>query len=258
MKSKAATKKDHNADIISQFSKQAIPFTQYKKHLDSVERLVSMSKLKPEDRVLDVACGSGIVLCEFAKKAKSAIGIDITTSMIEQAKKRQAEMKLANITWDIGDVESLPYKSNSFSVVVTRYSFHHFLNPKEVLEEMYRVCKPSGRIVIADVIMTEKNLPFYNEVEKLRDSSHVSGLTFEQMENLFYQIGLKDIERSGYSIEMELEKQLKTSFPKEGDVEKIRKIFKNDLSKNKLGLDACLKNGTLHFSFPISVYVGVK
>lgn len=251
-------KKVHNSEIINQFTKQAIPFTQFKEHPDSIQVLISMSGVDSDDDVLDVACGPGIVLCEFAKWAKSAVGVDITPSMIDQAKRRQENLNLDNIKWEVGDVSSLLYKSNTFSLVVTRYSFHHFLNPSAVLEEMYRVCKPGGRIVIADIVVPKKNLPFYNEVEKLRDYSHVSGLTSDQIENLLTNIGLKNLRRSGCKVEMEQEKQLATSFPKKDDARKIRELFKKDLSENKLGLDVRLEGGVIHFSFPVSVYAGVK
>ncbi len=71
--------------------------------------------------------------------------------MLEQAKLRQSVTNCRNISWDIGNAYSLPYKDKSFSLVITRYSFHHFINPKSVLDEMIRVCKPSGRVLVADV-----------------------------------------------------------------------------------------------------------
>jgi hypothetical protein len=57
---------------------------------------------------------------------------------------------------------------------------------------------------------------------------------------------------------MELERQLTASFPKEGDDEKLRQIFKNDLTENNLGVESNLIGNEIHFSYPISVYVGRK
>lgn len=113
---------EHNLNIVEQFSKQAIPFTKLSGHLDSVQLLIDMSGLTDEDNVLDVACGPGIVLCEFAKIAKKATGIDLTKQMIDQAGIRQSEFGLTNITWTLGDVAELPFDTNSFSLVITRYS----------------------------------------------------------------------------------------------------------------------------------------
>lgn len=250
--------KEHNANIVDQFTKQAIPFTQLPGHLDSIQMLIEMSDLTPEDNVLDVACGPGLVLCEFAKIANRATGIDITNTMLEQAQKRQSELNLTNITWDLGDVTELPYPSESFSVVITRYSFHHFVEPDKVLAEMFRVCKPNGTILIADVVLPIENLENYNKMERLRDNSHTSGLTFDQMEKMLHNIGLKKLKRGSYKVEMELEKQLKASFPKEGDDEIIREIFRQDITTNKLGMDVHLVGEEIHFSYPISIYSGKK
>ncbi len=57
---------------------------------------------------------------------------------------------------------------------------------------------------------------------------------------------------------MELEKQLKASFSTPGDDEKIRNIFRNDIDVNSLGMDAHLVDKDIHFTYPISIYVGNK
>lgn len=70
--------KEHDALIVDQFTKQAVPFTQLKGHLDSVQTLIEWSTVASDDLVLDVACGPGLVACEFAKVARRVTGIDIT------------------------------------------------------------------------------------------------------------------------------------------------------------------------------------
>ncbi|SDY23818.1 Methyltransferase domain-containing protein [Allochromatium warmingii] len=84
---------EHDAEIVEQFTKQAIPFTELPGHLDSIQMLIEMSKVAGDDLVLDVACGPGLVACEFAKVAQNVTGIDLTEKMIEQAKNRQKELR---------------------------------------------------------------------------------------------------------------------------------------------------------------------
>jgi ubiquinone/menaquinone biosynthesis C-methylase UbiE len=112
-------KQDHQAKIIDQFSRQAIPFTQVPGHFDAMQILIKLSEVCQNDSVLDVACGPGMVACEFAKHAGHVTGIDITPAMIEQAEKRQKEQKLKNLTWSVGDAVPLPYADNSFSLVIS-------------------------------------------------------------------------------------------------------------------------------------------
>ena len=71
--------------------------------------------------------------------------------MIEQAKHLQKINMLDNIRWDLGDISHpLPYETNSFSIVITKFSFHHLLNPLSVLIEMNRVCTIGGKIIVVD------------------------------------------------------------------------------------------------------------
>jgi len=170
----------HDEKIIDQFTKQAIPFAELPGHLDSIQMLIELSKVSENDTVLDVACGPGLVACEFAKVAREVKGIDITEKMIEQAKARQKERGLTNISWDIGTVLPLPYESESFSAVVTRYSFHHSLEPRDVLDEMIRVCRTGGVVLVADAVLPVNKVDAYNRMERLRDSSHTRALSYDE------------------------------------------------------------------------------
>jgi len=72
---------------VSQFTKQAASFAKMKEHSneDEFELMYSLTKVNPDDNVLDVACGPGIVACALARVARRVTGIDITPAMIEQA-----------------------------------------------------------------------------------------------------------------------------------------------------------------------------
>ncbi len=248
----------HNAEIIEQFTQQAIPFTRLPGHLNAIEMIIDFSGVTESDTVLDVACGPGLVACEFAKIAGQVTGIDITEKMIEQAKMRQRNKGLNNISWDVGTACPLPYESDSFSIVVSRYSFHHFLNPQAVLHEMIRVCKPDGIVLIADAALPDNKVDAYNQMEKLRDPSHTKALSYSQWEQLMRQSGLKNLKCCKYKVDMELEAQISASFPKPGDDVKLRELFKNDLGTDSLGMDVHLYKGQIHFSYPISIYAGNK
>lgn len=95
-----------------------------------------------DDTALDVACGPGLLTCALAARVRHATGIDLTSAMLEQAREVQSERGVANVAWDQGDVTRLPYKDGEFSIVATRFTFHHFLDPLAVLKEMRRVCRP--------------------------------------------------------------------------------------------------------------------
>jgi ubiquinone/menaquinone biosynthesis C-methylase UbiE len=256
MKNKST--QDHDARIVDQFTKQAVPFAAAPAHADAIERLIELSGVGPRDEMLDVACGPGLVACAFARVARHVTGIDITEKMIEQARKLQREKGINNITFDLGSVMPLPYADNRFAAVVARYAMHHFLEPAAVLKEMVRVCAPGGRVVIADMSGRPEHMEAINRVEKLRDPSHARALSFEEWDEVFAASGLSDLKRSSYTLSFDLEEHLAASFPNPGDSDKIREIFNNDVSRNIMGCDARRERGRIIFDYVIAMRAGRK
>lgn len=248
----------HQAKIVEQFSRQAIPFTQVSGHFDAMQVLISLAEVCPADSVLDVACGPGMVACEFARHAGHVTGVDITPAMIEQAEKRQQEQNHENLTWAVGDAVPLPYADNSFSLVITRYSFHHLLAPEKALSEMIRVCQPGGRVMVADVAVESPKSEAYDRLEIMRDPSHTHALTHEEFAALFQQSGLLDCRQSAYDVNIELETQLRASFPKPGDEPKLRDMITSDIGMDSFGINARKEDGKVMYTVPIAVYVGRK
>ncbi len=251
----------HQRLIVEQFSRQAVPFAEMPIHSnEDADRLVLETVgIGPEDTVLDIACGPGLITCVIAQVARQVTGIDLTPAMIEQARARQKSKGLTNLAWQVGDVLPLSFAAASFSVVFTRYSFHHFLDPEAVLAEMVRVCEPGGKVTVVDVFTTTpEQAAAYDQVEKLRDPSHTRALHLDELTGLFHDVGLSDIRTGFYKLEVELEKILAASFPNPGDADKIRQIFSEDLRLNRLGVGAHRKDGAIWFAFPIIILVGTK
>ena len=221
----------------------------------AIKRLVTLSNVSKKDTVLDVACGSGLVSCELASVVHHVTGIDITPAMIEQANLLRQEKNLCNIKYEIGDVTHLPYGDESFSIVITRYSFHHLVDPHSVLSEMKRVCIPKGRVVVIDATPA---YDMYNYVEKLRDPSHVKALTFAELLEMFKEIGLTIINADSYGVEMDLERLLQSSFPNPGDKDKIRRLFIEDVQNNTLGVNSHYVEREIHFTYPTSIIIAQK
>jgi GrpB-like predicted nucleotidyltransferase (UPF0157 family)/8-oxo-dGTP pyrophosphatase MutT (NUDIX family)/precorrin-6B methylase 2 len=248
---------EHQRLIVDQFTKQAVPFSQMPDQ--SPELILAAARLGPTDTVLDVACGPGVLACAFAQVARHATGIDLTPAMIDRAKALQQAHGLANLTWQIGHVLPLPFPDASFSLVFTRYSFHHFLDPKAVLAEMVRVCSPGGRVAVVDVFTSSPaQAEAFNRMEKLRDPSHLWALSLEELSGLFHEAGLQSVRGQFYKHGFGLEAVLKGSFPNPGDAERIRQMFEDDLCLERLGLGVHRRDGNIHFAYPIVILVGHK
>jgi len=257
-KLKSMTNQAHKQEIIDQFSQQAGAYTAITAHSDALDRLIHLSGVKATDTVLDLACGSGIVACAFAEHAAQVTGVDITAGMIEEAKKLQQKKGLKNMQWQIGEVEALPYETNSFNIVVSRFGFHHFLEPAKVLAEMVKVCKKDGCVLIVDVALPADKVTAYNRMEKLRDPSHTAALTHEQFITLFEEAGLTNIRHESYRMPIELEQQLNASFPQEGKKAELKHMILQDVGVNALGIDAREVNGQIFIHYPVSIYAAIR
>jgi SAM-dependent methyltransferase len=253
-------RESHKRIVVDQFTRQADPFREFAAMPGQPREMVrAATEIEPDDSVLDVACGPGVTTCDLAEVARQATGIDVTPAMIEQARELQRSKGLTNVSWQVGAVPPLPFDDELFSLVFTRYSFHHFLDPLAVLQEMARVCRAGGRVVVVDVFMTSTGqAAAYNQMEKLRDPSHVRALLLDELEDLFLRAGLGRPNTIFYKQPMSLEPLMKGSFPKPGDAERVRQILVDDVDKNELGLGVHRIDGEIHFAYPIAVLVGRK
>jgi ubiquinone/menaquinone biosynthesis C-methylase UbiE len=129
----------------------------------------------PAGRVLEVACGPGLVAEAIASLVTELVCIDATPEMLELARARLQKAGHTNVTFYATFAESLPFEDDAFDLVVTRLSFHHFKDIQCVLSEIYRVLRPQGRLVVADIISSadEEESRLHNALERLRDPSHI-------------------------------------------------------------------------------------
>jgi SAM-dependent methyltransferase len=251
---------DHRSRILDQFTRQAEPFATAPaiRNQRALDRIVQLANAGKEDTALDVACGPGLLACAFARVVHHATGIDLTPAMLEQARKTQAEQGLDNLTWQQGDVMALPFPDNHFSIVTSRFAFHHLLDPLAALLEMRRVCKPGGRIVVADMAPAKEKADALNAEERLRDPSHARALPEAELVALFSQAGLSHPGVAHDRLGGDLEDLLSRSFPKPGDAARIRKMFEDSLEDDGLGLATRREDGNIFYAFPVAVLVSVK
>lgn len=107
-------------------------------------RLIALAQVRPEDRVLDLACGTGDLLFAAAGKARTAVGLDITLRMLQLARRKRM-VPVVN-----GDMLALPFPSESFTVVTTGYGLRNVPDLASAISEIRRVLVPGGRFLSLD------------------------------------------------------------------------------------------------------------
>ena len=112
-----------------------------------VTKVTDAANIQPGQRVLDVACGTGLLSREISSRATASVyvaGLDPSPGMLAVAK----ELAPA-IDWNEGVAESLPFPDDSFDTVVSQFGLMFFTDRHQAVREMIRILKPGGRIVVA-------------------------------------------------------------------------------------------------------------
>ena len=105
--------------------------------------LVEASGVRPGDRVLDVAAGSGNAAIPAARLGASVVANDLTPSLLEEGRSRAGDLA---VTWEEGDAEALPYADGSFDVVLSCLGVMFAPHHQAGADELVRVCRPGGTI----------------------------------------------------------------------------------------------------------------
>jgi SAM-dependent methyltransferase len=113
------------------------------------ERLVELADVRPGERVLDVATGTGNVALLAAGRSAQVTGVDLTPELFEVARERAADQDL-DVDLVVGDAEALPFPDHRFDVVLSAFGVQYAPRRQRTAAELVRVCRPGGRIAVAN------------------------------------------------------------------------------------------------------------
>jgi SAM-dependent methyltransferase len=123
-----------------------VHFAQYEVHtIPCAARLIKRAGVRAGQRLLDVACGTGVVSVTAARLGARVTGLDLTPELLERAREN-ARIAGVEIDWHEGDVEALPFGDASFDVVTSQFGHIFAPRPEVAIGEMLRVLKPGGTI----------------------------------------------------------------------------------------------------------------
>lgn len=138
-------------------------------------------------RILDVGCGNGNLFEFLGQKSYEMFGVDFSQNMISEAKAKA----IPDASFLVADAEMLPFKDSEFDIVVCNASFHHYIHPDAVLQEMHRVLKDGGKLLIGDPYVPGFARPFVNVLVRFSDKGDYHFYGFDEMSEI--------LERNGFS-----------------------------------------------------------
>ncbi len=112
------------------------------------EMLLEAVDVRPGERVLDAACGSGNATIAAARRFAEVTGLDFSPTMLAEARRR-LDVERLTATLTEGDVEALPFPDGHFDVVISAFGAMFAPNQQRTAAELMRVCRPGGRIGLA-------------------------------------------------------------------------------------------------------------
>jgi len=159
------------------FGQRAAFYTTSTIHTEKVvlDRVVELAQPQATDLALDIGTGTGHTAFALAPHVAQVIGVDLTLEMLVEARKLQADRGISNVEFHLGDVSELLFDDATFDIVACRRAAHHFSNITRAIDEMKRVLKPRGRLVIDDRSVPEDDFvdATMNRLDWLHDESHV-------------------------------------------------------------------------------------
>ncbi|MFO8102398.1 MAG: methyltransferase domain-containing protein [Dehalococcoidia bacterium] len=224
----------------------------------NLQFVLEMAGIKEGIRVLDVATGTGFMAIAAADTGAEVLATDFTPAMLEKAGEFLGEK--SNTTLALADADCLPFPPDSFDVVTCRVSVHHFTHPRTAFDEMARVCRPGGRVLIMDVTSSEDEArsELHNKMGKMRDPSEVRQWRPSELEQMLGGAGLSVEKLELWPHVMAFDEWIGLGQADEETAERLREMMIDSMDGDKAGLNPEFRDGELVFTWTTAIIVARK
>lgn len=250
---------DQLSRIQQQFTRTADVYARMRQTTDErgLDALVALCEPAASARALDVACGPGFLTLALARRCSEATGFDATDAFLQLAREEAERRGLRNVRFQQGDAEQLPFEDACFELVTCRAAFHHFPGPGRVLAEMARVAAPGGRILVADLLGSEKpeQAELHDRIERLCDPTHERALPASELGRLFAEAGLAAARDIRSSLDYDLDEWIAHGAPGDAERAEILSLMESCLDGDRAGLNVRREHGQLRFSHRTAAFV---
>jgi ubiquinone/menaquinone biosynthesis C-methylase UbiE len=247
---------DRTEAIHRQFGANAARYAMSSYHQTSPDlaAMVAAAVLDGSERLLDVGTGTGHTALAFASHVAEVVGLDLTTAMLEQARRLAREQGATNTRFELGDAMALPYPDASFDVVACRVCAHHFADSPAAVREMARVLRPGGQLLLVDSVSAEDPAEdtYLNCIELLRDPSHVRNYSVSQWLAMLDAAGLDAHWRATWPVPLDFEEWVERMDTPDLERRELRALFDRapDAIRRGLGIRTGDRYG---FDIPIGL-----
>jgi ubiquinone/menaquinone biosynthesis C-methylase UbiE len=252
---------NRSQSIQRQFGAAASRYATSRFHQSSpdLEHMLKAVPLTGREQVLDVGTGTGHTALAFAPQVASVIGLDMTEAMLVEARALAAEQRAINTDFELGNAMDLPYDSNRFDLVTCRVCAHHFADVRRAVEEMARVLRPGGHLLVVDSVSPEDPAEdtYLNCIELIRDPSHVRNYCVTQWKEMLEAAGLFAEYKGTWGAALDFEDWVERMGTGELERTQLRALF--DRAPDRVRATLGIRSGARYgFDIPIAMLVGRK
>ena len=213
--------------VQKQFGRTAAAYVDSPNHAkgEDLDRIVALAAEHGGECVVDVGTGVGHTLRRVAPHFRGAVGVDATREMLEAGACVLAGAGITNAVLVQADAMSLPIASRTVDVVTSRLAAHHFADAARAFREIARILRPGGLFVLVDNFAPDEPelARFINELETLRDPSHVRNHTVAGWRELLERAGMRTTVDSHTAVaQLNTEKWLERSQTPPDRAEEVR------------------------------------
>ena len=228
--------------------------------LDAMRGMVDEQRPDGYGWALDLGTGAGFTAFAMARFARRVLAIDPTLAMLQEARRISGERNLVNVALSRNLAEALPVASASTDLVTSRMAAHHFPGFEKMLDEVCRVLKIGGALLMADSIAPpdDSAAGWMNDIELRRDFSHVQDRQERLIDDLVHQRGLTVVRKEHTRIGLRFNDWVARTATPQAEVDSLRRDFLEAPTVVRQAFQVSPDGDDISFSWPCLIFMATK
>ncbi len=245
------------------FGSQASMYATSQVHIHD-NRLTTLQRMIAESpaprRAIDLGAGAGFTAFAAAEYAGLVVASDLTREMLLETRRIAGDRGFSNVGLCQNRAEELPFATDSIDLVTCRAAGHHFTDLGAAFNEIHRILRPAGSLVMADSVSPEDDAlaVWYNDMELRRDFSHVENRKVSVLLKMLEDRGLKVVEQHDERTYMMFNDWVKRTATPQADVVSLRRDFLNATPHARETFLIEPQGDDIAFAWPSLVFRAIK